>query len=194
MQSIFCHLRPALVLLLLFTLLFGGIYPALSGLLIRAVNPDGAEGSLIIGKDGAVLGSELIGQNFTQPQYFWGRISATSPMPYNAAASAGSNLGVANLALAAAAKARIDALRHADPENTQPIPADLVTASGSGLDPHISPEAAEYQLVRVAKARGLSPSAVHALVVQYTEAPQWRIFGQDRVHVLKLNLALDQKL
>ncbi|MER2532434.1 MAG: potassium-transporting ATPase subunit KdpC, partial [Candidatus Competibacter sp.] len=138
-----------------------------------------------------LIGSRLIGQNFTDPQYFWGRPSATAPQPYNAAASGGSNLGPLNPVLKDAVESRVKALRTADPGNTQPVPIDLVTASASGLDPHISPAAADYQIARVARARGLAPEAVRNLVVQHTEARQWSVFGESRVNVLELNLALD---
>ncbi len=182
----FTHLRPTIVVLLLFTLLFGGLYPALGTLMAQGIFAAQANGSLL-GKHG----SSLIGQNFTAPRYFWSRLSATSPMPYNAASSSGSNFGAANPALLEAVKGRIADLRTADPDNRQPIPADLVTASASGLDPHISPAAAEYQAARVARLRGLSLSRVQRLVSQHTEGRQWGIFGEPRVNVLELNLALD---
>ena len=194
MPTILGHLRPTIILLLLFSILFGGIYPALSTLSVQLLFPQAAEGSLIRDQKGHVLGSELIGQNFTAPGYFWGRLSATAPVPYNAAASSGSNLGVANPALLDGVKARIVALRAADPSNTQPIPADLVTASGSGLDPHISPAAAEYQLMRVAQVRGMGVNELRSLVKKHTEGRQWGVFGEPRVNVLMLNLALDKKL
>jgi len=160
------------------------------------VFPGQANGSLIL-KDGKAVGSELIGQSFDDPKYFWGRLSATGTFPYNAfnadnlTASSGSNYGPLNPALMDAVQARIDALKAADPENTAPIPVDLVTASGSGLDPHISVAAALYQVARVARERGLSEDTVRALVEQYTEGRQFGFLGEPRVNVLKLNLALD---
>ena len=187
-------LRPTILFLLLFTFLFGVVYPALSTLLIRHLFPAQADGSLIIGKDGKPLGSVLIGQNFSKPEYFWGRLSATGPVPYNAAASTGSNLGSNNPALKDAVKGRVDALKAADPTNTRPIPVDLVTASGSGLDPHISPAAAEYQVARVARARGKTVAEVRQFVARFTEGRQFDLLGEPRVNVLKLNLALDGKI
>lgn len=188
------HLRPTLVFLLFSTLLFGGIYPLLAGGMVQALFPAQAQGSLILGKEGAVHGSALIGQHFTKPQYFWGRLSATAPTPYNAAASTGSNYGPTHPSLLEATQARIAALRAGDPTNSAPLPANLVTASASGLDPHISPEAAAYQVARVAQARGLGEAQVKALVARYTEGRQFGLLGEPRVHVLKLNLALDGKL
>jgi K+-transporting ATPase ATPase C chain len=186
------HLRPALFLFVLFTVLCGTIYPAVTTLIIQALFPEKAEGSFIV-KDGKVLGSELLGQNFTDPKYFWGRLSATTPV-YNAANSSGSNLGAANPALLDAVKGRIAALKKADPVNTKPIPADLVTASASGLDPHISPAAAEYQAQRVAKARGMTVTAVQGYIQKYTQERQFGFLGEPTVNVLMLNLALDGKL
>jgi len=154
------------------------------------VFPQQANGSLIM-KDGKPIGSALIGQPFDDPKYFWGRLSATSPFPYNAAASSGSNLGPTNPALIDEVKARVDALHAADPQNAQPIPVDLVTSSGSGLDPNISVAAALYQVPRVARARGLSEERVRALVEQFTANPQFGVLGEARVNVLLLNLALD---
>lgn len=188
----FKQLRPAVVSFLLLTLITGLAYPLLVTGVAQVVFPDQANGSLIM-KDGKPVGSELIGQAFSDPRYFWGRPSATGPMPYNAAASSGSNLGPTNPALMDAVKGRVQALKEADPGNTAPVPVDLVTASASGLDPHISPAGAEYQVQRVARLRGLAPDAVRALVAQHTEDRQFGILGEPRVNVLKLNLALDAK-
>lgn len=185
------QLRPALVSLLLLTLLTGLAYPLVVTGIAQVLFSQQANGSLILQNDQAV-GSELIGQNFTDPKYFWGRLSATGPVPYNASASSGSNLGPLNPALLDAVQARIKALKAADPENSAPIPVDLVTASGSGLDPHISPAAAAYQVQRVAKIRHLDATKVQDLVAKHTEGRQWFIFGEPRVNVLQLNLALDQ--
>lgn len=183
-------LRPALTLLVLLSALTGIVYPVAVSGIARTLFPAQAAGSLIV-QDGQAVGSALIGQNFTSPKYFWGRPSATGPQPYNAAASSGSNQGPLNPALADAVKARVQALQAADPGNTLPVPADLVLASASGLDPHISPEAAAYQLERVARARQLPVAQVQQLVAQHTEGRQWGLFGEPRVHVLYLNLALD---
>ena len=182
-------LRPALVLFLALTLLTGVAYPLLVTGLAQLLFPDQAAGSLIL-RDGKPVGSRLIGQNFTDPGHFWGRPSATSPMPYNALASSGSNQGPLNPALADAVKGRVDALRAADPGNTAPVPVDLVTASASGLDPHISPAAARYQAARVARVRHLPLEKVQELVAQETETPWLGLLGEPRVHVLRLNLAL----
>ncbi len=184
------QLKPALVILLVFTVLTGIIYPLVVTGIAQVVFPHRANGSLIV-KDGKVVGSELIGQAFDDPKYFWSRPSATSPFPYNAAASSGSNLGPTNPALTDAVRARIAALQAADPGNTAPVPADLVTASGSGLDPHISVAAALYQLPRVARVRGLPEDQVRALVNQYTQGRTFGFLGETRVNVLELNLALD---
>ena len=183
-------LRPAAVLLAALTLLVGGLYPGVTTVIAQLLFPWQAEGSLVT-KDGKPVGSALIGQHFTGARHFWGRPSATAPQPYNAGASGGSNLGPLNPALAEAVKARIDALHAADPGNTAPVPVDLVTASASGLDPHISVAAARYQVARVAKARGLEPDAVQALVDRATERPLLPVLGETRVNVLRLNLALD---
>jgi len=184
------QLRPTIVLLASFTLITGVVYPLLVTGVAQTIFPHQANGSLTE-KDGRILGSELIGQAFADPKYFWGRLSATGPFPYNAAASSGSNLGPTNPALTEAVQARIDALRAADPGNTASIPVDLVTASGSGLDPHISPAAAKYQAPRVALARGLTEGQVQELIAQYTEGRQLGFLGEPRVNVLQLNLALD---
>ena len=189
-------LRPALVSLLALTFLTGFAYPLSIAALGRALFPRQASGSLIR-REGRLVGSEWIGQAFTSPRDFWGRPSATmdaegKPAPCDAAHSGGSNLGPTNPDLAKAAQARLAALREADPEAAGPVPVDLVTASGSGLDPHISPEAADFQVHRVARARGLDEGAVRALVAADVERPQWGLFGEPRVNVLKLNLALDQ--
>lgn len=183
-------LRPVIVCFSLLTIITGLAYPfAVTGVGQLAF-PEQTSGSLIR-QGNQIKGSELIGQQFAQPRYFWGRPSATAPFGYNGTASGGSNLGPTNPALKAAVEERIKALHDADPENTAPVPVDLVTASGSGLDPHISPAAAEYQLQRVAKARGLQTKQIRQLITQNTEAPQFGIFGEERVNVLKLNLALD---
>jgi potassium-transporting ATPase KdpC subunit len=187
-------LRPAVVLLALFTLLTGLLYPLAVTGLAQVVFPFQANGSLIrSGADGRVLGSALIGQPFDDPAYFWGRPSTTMPFPYNAAASAGSNLGPSNPALVEAVRARVAALRAADPGNSLPVPVDLVTASGSGLDPDISVAAALYQAPRVARARGFDVDAVRQLVARYIEGGQLGPLRLDepRINVLKLNLALD---
>ena len=184
-------IRPALTLFVLLSAITGLIYPLLVTGISQAVFPAQTAGSLIE-RDGKLIGSRLIGQNFTDPKYFWGRPSATSPYPNNAATSGGSNLGPLNPALKAAVESRIKALREADPGNTAPVPVDLVTASASGLDPHISPAAADYQAGRVARVRRLAPEAVRALVAQHTEDRQWSLFGEPRVKVLELNLALDR--
>ncbi len=183
-------LRPALFLLMMLSVITGLVYPFLVTGVAQAVFPAQAAGSLIL-RDGKPVGSALIGQNFRDPKYFWGRPSATGPYPYNAAASGGSNLGPLNPALADAVKARVEALKAADPNNGKPVPADLVTASGSGLDPHISPAAAEYQVARVARLRHLGSDAVRKLVADHTEDRQFGIFGEPRVNVLELNLTLD---
>lgn len=184
------HIRPALMMLVILTILTGLMYPLAVTGLAQLLFPEQANGSLIV-RDGKVIGSRLIGQYFDKPEYFWGRPSATAPFPYNAAASGGSNLGPTNPALIDAVKARAAALRAADPGNELPIPVDLVTASGSGLDPHISPAAAEYQVKRVARVRGLDETVVTRLVNEHTEARQFGLLGEPRVNVLLLNLALE---
>jgi K+-transporting ATPase ATPase C chain len=182
--------RPAVLLLLLFTLLTGVLYPLLITGLAQVLFPRQANGSLIT-YEGRVVGSELIGQAFARPDYFWSRPSATAPYAYNAGASTGSNLGPLNPALKEAVAARVDALKKADPDNALPIPVDLVTASGSGLDPDISPAAAYYQVHRVAKARGMSEAALRKLVDAHVEGRTLGILGEPRVNVLRLNRALD---
>lgn len=184
------HLRPALTMLLLLTILTGFVYPLAVTGLANVFYPYQAHGSLIV-REGMVMGSELIGQYFDKPEYFWGRPSATGPYPYNAASSAGSNLGPTNPALIETVTARMAALRAADPANELPIPVDLVTASGSGLDPHITPAAALYQAKRVAHARGVGEAVVHTLIAEHTEERQFGLLGERRINVLQLNLALD---
>lgn len=184
-------IRPAVTLFLLLSVLTGLVYPAAVTSLARLFFPDQAAGSLIM-RGHEVIGSELIGQSFSGPRYFWSRPSATGPMPNNAGASGGSNLGPTNPALLDAVQARVATVRAAHPEQIGPVPVELATASASGLDPDISPAAAYYQIERVARARGLPAATLRALVAQHTEGPQWGLFGQARVNVLKLNLALDQ--
>ncbi|MDP3165441.1 MAG: potassium-transporting ATPase subunit KdpC [Hydrogenophaga sp.] len=182
-------LRPALVLFAVLTLVTGLLYPLLVTGVAQTVFPQQANGSLVE-RNGQAVGSTLIGQSFAQPENFWSRPSATGPMAYNAGASSGSNLGPTSPALTEAVKARIAALRAADPGNTAAVPVDLVTASASGLDPHISLAAARYQVARVARARGLPPEAVNALVERHTEKTLFGFLGEPRVNVLALNLAL----
>ena len=184
------ELRPAVVSFLLLTLLTGIAYPLLVTGISQGLMSAKAGGSMIM-KDGKPAGSELIGQSFSDPKYFWSRPSATGPMPNNATASGGSNLGPTNPALMDAIKARVQALRDADPGNLQQVPVDLVTASASGLDPHISPAAAQYQLARVARVRNLNPDILRKLLDEHTEERQFGILGEPRVNVLELNLALD---
>jgi potassium-transporting ATPase KdpC subunit len=189
------QVRSALVVLAALTLVTGVAYPLLVTGIAQAAFPRQANGSLIV-KDGKAVGSRLIGQSFDDPKYFWGRISATTDsngkaLPYNGGSSAGSNLGPTNPALTDEVKGRIDALKAADPDNDAPVPVDLVTSSGSGLDPDISPAAAQYQVHRVAVARGLDASWVQAVVQAHTEGRQLAILGEPRVNVLELNLALD---
>jgi K+-transporting ATPase ATPase C chain len=159
----------------------------------QLIFPDRANGSLLV-KDGKLVGSSLIGQPFDDPKYFWGRLSATSPFPYNSASSSGSNLAETNPDLVKNAQGRIDALKAADPQAGKQVPVDLATASGSGLDPHISPAAAEFQIKRVAKARALDEARARTLLAHYTEGRQFGIIGEPRVNILKLNLALDELL
>lgn len=190
------QLRPAFFMLLIFTVITGVIYPLAVTGIAQVVFPHQANGSLIV-IDGKTYGSELIGQQFDDPKYFWGRLSATGDFPYNAfnaetlTGSSGSNYGPLNPALTDMVQTRIDALKAADPGNSLPIPVDLVTASGSGLDPHISIAAAQYQVHRVAQARGLSDEAVNTLVNQHTKGRQFGFLGEPTVNVLELNLALD---
>lgn len=200
----FKELKTSLLLLIVFTVLTGGLYPLAVTGIAKAFFPWQAEGSLIDEKglptstsrserrpagSGKVVGSELVGQNFDDPKYLWGRLSATAPA-YNAAASSGSNLGPLNPTLVDNAKARIDALKAADPDNNAPIPIDLVTASGSGLDPHISPAAADYQVARVAQAGGLPADQVRKIIADHTEGRTFGILGEPCVNVLKVNLSL----
>jgi K+-transporting ATPase ATPase C chain len=182
-------LRPALVLFALLSLITGILYPAVVFGIAQGLFPEQANGSLIR-RGNTVVGSALIGQSFSGPDVFWSRPSATGPQPNNALASSGSNLGPRNPALAEAAKGRIEAVRAAHPDQTGPVPLDLVTASASGLDPHISPAAAQYQAQRVATARKLPLAEVQRLIAVHTEAPDWGLFGEPRVNVLRLNLAL----
>jgi K+-transporting ATPase ATPase C chain len=190
------HLRPAFVLFGLLTLITGVIYPLMVTAIAQVAFPYQANGSVMI-SNGKVVGSELIGQSFDRSSYFWGRPSATSTMPYNAfdatslTASSGSNLGPLSVELNRRVQAQVAALRAADPTNTSPIPVDLVTASASGLDPHISLAAALYQLPRVAQARGMDTAAVRAIIDRFTEGRQLGLLGEVRVNVLELNLALD---
>lgn len=184
-------LRPAALLLLLFSILVGIMYPAFVTLVATTVFPQQAHGSMVR-RDNRIVGSDLIGQPFDDPGYFWGRPSATSPHPYNAAASTGSNLGPTNPSLRVAVERRIDALRAVDPDNHNPIPIDLVTSSASGLDPDISPAAAYFQVARVARLRQLDPARVRALVDAHVEGPALWLLGERRVNVLRLNLALDE--
>jgi K+-transporting ATPase ATPase C chain len=189
-MSMFKQLRPALLVLILFTVITGVIYPAVITSIAQVIFPYQANGSILV-KNGKEVGSALIGQSFDDPRYFWGRLSATSPFPYDAAASSGSNLGPLNDVLTQTVKTRIDALRAADSGNTRPAPVDLVTASASGLDPHISPAAAEYQVARVAKVRHLDETRVRQLVEQNTSGRTLGLLGEPVVNVLQLNLALD---
>ena len=184
-------IRPAVMVFALLSVITGIVYPLVVTAVARVAFPSQATGS-VIDQNGKAVGSSLIGQNFSDPKYFWGRPSATGPMPYNGGNSSGSNQGPLNPALVDAVKGRIDALKAADPANTAPVPVDLVTASGSGLDPEISEAAAKYQIGRVARARGLAPGAVEALVARHTSDRLFGVLGERRVNVLELNLALDQ--
>ena len=185
-------IRPAVSLFVAMTLVTGVAYPLLVTGVAKIAFPSQAAGSLVV-QDGKPVGSTLIGQSFSEPKYFWARPSATAPNPYNAGGSGGSNLGPLNPALVDAVKARVDALKAADPGNTLPVPVDLVTASASGLDPHISVAGAQYQAARVARARGLAPEAVRALVERHTESRLLGFIGEPRVNVLAINLALDRR-
>ena len=184
-------LRPAVSLLIVMTILLGIVYPLLTTGVAKLAFPRQAEGSLI-DRDGQLIGSALIGQSFSDPKYFWGRPSATTPQPYNGLASSGSNSGPLNPALLDAVKANIKALRDADPDNHQPIPVELVTASGSGLDPDISPAAAQYQAARVARARNLDRARVETMIKAHQRERLFGLIGERRINVLELNLALDQ--
>jgi K+-transporting ATPase ATPase C chain len=184
------HIRIAVIILIVFTVVTGVLYPLLVTAIAQIAFPAKAQGSLIV-RNGQAVGSALIGQPFTSPGYFWSRPSATSPFPYNASASAGSNFGPSNPALEARVGADLRRLRSSDPGVRGPIPADLVTSSASGLDPHISPDAARLQIPRVARARGVSATLVSALVERHTEWPAFGFFGEPRVNVLLLNLDLD---
>jgi len=187
----FKQIRIAIVSTLVMTVFFGLAYPyAITGL-AQLLFPKQANGSLIYNKDGKPVGSSLIGQPFDDPKYFWSRLSATSPFPYNAASSSGSNLGPTNAALFKAIQDRIDALHKADPDNKEPIPVDLVTASASGLDPHISPAAAQYQIKRVAKIRGVPEAQLQELIQKHTQGRFLGLIGEPAVNVLELNLELD---
>jgi K+-transporting ATPase ATPase C chain len=184
------HLRPACLLLVLMTFLTGVAYPLLVTAVAQVLFPAQANGSLVV-RDGKAVGSTLIGQPFDDPKYFWGRLSATAPAPFNGAVSSGSNLGPLSDALMDAVRVRIDALKAADPDNRLPIPVDLVTASASGLDPHISPAAAGYQVARVARARRMPEARIQEVVARHSHGRQWAILGEPVVDVLALNLELD---
>ena len=192
MNSLTSTFRPALVVFAVLTALTGVVYPLAVTAIGQAVFPEQAAGSLVV-RDGKPVGSALIGQNFSDPKYFWGRPSATGPYPNNASASSGSNQGPMNPALTDAVKGRIDALRAADPGNAAPVPVDLVTASASGLDPHISVAGAVYQAARVARVRNLALPQVRQLIDKHTEGRLFGFLGEPRVNVLLLNLALDRQ-
>ena len=185
------QLLPAVMMMVVFTVLVGLAYPLAVTGIAKAAFPTQAAGSLIV-KDGKAVGSSLIGQNFTDPKYFWGRPSATSPMPYNGSGSGGSNQGPLNPALVDAVKGRVEALKAAEPGNALPVPVDLVTASASGLDPHISVAAAQYQAARVGRVRGVAADALATLIERHTEGRLFGLLGEARVNVLGLNLDLDQ--
>ena len=190
MRMMTAHLKPTVILLALLTVVTGLLYPLVVTVIAQGIFPQQANGSLLV-RNGQVVGSALVGQPFDEVHYFWSRPSATAPYPYNAAASAGANLGPTNGRLRDDVAARVEALQTADPGNVAPIPVDLVTASASGLDPHISVASAQYQIARVARARGLDEALVAQLVAQSTESRQFGILGEPRVNVLRLNLALD---
>lgn len=192
MNAYISNLRPALVLFTGITLITGIAYPLLTTAIGQTLFPQQAAGSLVMDNKGNIIGSRLIGQSFTSPQYFWGRPSATSPTPYNASASSGSNLGPLNPALVTAVSERIAALRQLEPSNTSPVPIDLVTTSASGLDPDISPAAAYYQAARIANVRKIPIDQIHQLIASHTTGRQLGFLGEARVNVLLLNLALDK--
>lgn len=194
MKSLLSTLRPAIGTTVLLTVVLGGVYPLVTTGILQLGFKAQAQGSLIRDESGRVIGSRLIGQNFDQPQYLWGRLSATGTAPYNAGGSSGSNLGVNNPALMEAVNGRIDALQKADPLNARPIPVDLVTASGSGLDPEISPAAADYQVGRIAQARGIGAAVVKSAIAKSTRQRDLGVLGEPRVNVLEVNLRLDGKL
>lgn len=184
-------LRTAVLMLLIWSLITGLVYPLLITGCAQLFFPIQANGSLLLDRDGQPRGSSLIGQAFDEPKYFWGRPSATLPTPYNAQASSGSNLGPTNPALSARIQDTVSRYRRLTPEARHPIPVDLVTASGSGLDPHVSVAGIEYQIPRVAQARGMNPKQLKALVEKHIERRQWLLFGEPRINILQLNLALD---
>ena len=190
MRKITTQLKPAIILLALLTVATGLLYPLAVTMIAQGIFPEQANGSLLI-HYGEVAGSTLVGQPFDDRRYFWSRPSATAPYPYNAAASAGTNLGPTNSRLLDDVAARVEALQTADPGNAAPVPVDLVTASASGLDPHVSVASAHYQIARVARVRGLDEEIIAQLVAQYTEPRQFGVLGEPRVNVLRLNLALD---
>jgi K+-transporting ATPase ATPase C chain len=194
MNAFVSTLRPAIASSVLLTVLLGGIYPAVTTGILQLGFKSQAQGSLIRDAGGQIIGSKLIGQNFDKPEYLWGRLSATGTAPYNAGASSGSNLGSNNPALLDAVKGRVDALEAADPTNTAKVPVDLVTASGSGLDPDISPAAAVYQVHRIAQVRKISEADVTAAIAKSTRKRDLGVLGESRVNVLEVNLRLDGKL
>ncbi|MGR8978679.1 MAG: potassium-transporting ATPase subunit KdpC [Gammaproteobacteria bacterium] len=188
----YAHFKTGLILFILMAVLTGGIYPMTVTGLAQWLFPEQANGSLIKNNQGKIVGSSLIGQAFTDPRYFWGRPSATQPYPYHGGASGGSNLGPSNPLLHELVKKRLQTLKALDPHNKEePVPVDLITASASGLDPDISPAAAEYQISRIAKARGIKSERLRALIAAHTEPRQWGFLGEPRVNVLQLNRAID---